>query len=135
MTYRDRAPLRIVTAEVEVWLVPPTILVAEFSGAPRGGLAPLTVSFADESTISTGAITVWKWDFGDGAISTGQNPTHVYQALEVCGRSKTVYCTGVAFVLIRPAQTFYEARLGVRGGILNVRLSGVELPAIYSLKQ
>lgn len=41
-----------------------------------GGSVPTkTVSFVDNST---GSPTSWLWDFGDGNISTEQNPTHVY---------------------------------------------------------
>ncbi|MEM6263691.1 MAG: PKD domain-containing protein [Bacteroidota bacterium] len=36
---------------------------------------PMTVRFADRS--SSGAVS-WLWDFGDGNISTQQNPTHIY---------------------------------------------------------
>ena len=35
------------------------------------------VAFKDES-LTTGRITAWKWDFGDGATSTEQHPTHVF---------------------------------------------------------
>ena len=35
------------------------------------------VAFKD---LSQGQITSWKWDFGDGASSTEQNPTHQYPA-------------------------------------------------------
>jgi PKD repeat protein len=41
------------------------------------------VAFHDESN---GDIKSWKWDFGDGASSTEQNPLHTYQA----GRDYTV---------------------------------------------
>jgi PKD repeat protein len=37
--------------------------------------APLVVTFTDQST---GVITDWSWDFGDGETSTDQNPTHTY---------------------------------------------------------
>jgi len=43
----------------------------------------LTGIFTDESTIPQGAsgtITTWNWDFGDGATSYDQNPTHDYTA-------------------------------------------------------
>lgn len=53
----------------------PVAPVAEFSGTPTEGDAPLTVEFTDEST---GDVTTWEWDFGDGGSSTEQNPTHVY---------------------------------------------------------
>jgi hypothetical protein len=35
------------------------------------------VAFQDQST---GNVTSWKWDFGDGTTSTEQNPTHQYAA-------------------------------------------------------
>jgi len=35
-----------------------------------------TVAFQDEST---GQITNWRWDFGDGTQSTDQNPIHQYK--------------------------------------------------------
>jgi len=40
----------------------------------------LTVDFTDQSTDSDGTISGWSWDFGDGATSTEQNPSHTYAA-------------------------------------------------------
>jgi uncharacterized membrane protein len=48
---------------------------ADFTGTPLSGLAPLSVAFTDTST---GIPTSWAWNFGDGATSTSQNPTHSY---------------------------------------------------------
>jgi PKD repeat protein len=48
-----------------------------FSATPRCGGAPLTVAFMDESIAAT-ALTGWYWNFGDGASSTEQNPTHEF---------------------------------------------------------
>jgi len=53
----------------------PASPVACFSASPRGGRKPLAVTFTD---LSSGAPTSWEWDFGDGATSTAQNPTHDY---------------------------------------------------------
>lgn len=36
------------------------------------------VNFTDASTISSGTITNWDWNFGDNQTSTQQNPTHNY---------------------------------------------------------
>jgi subtilisin family serine protease len=52
-------------------------LSANFSASPLSGPAPLTVQFTD---LSTGTITAWQWDFGDGAASGEQFPEHVYAA-------------------------------------------------------
>ena len=49
--------------------------VADFSASPAVGEVPLSVGFTD---LSTGAPTAWAWDFGDGATSTLQNPSHVF---------------------------------------------------------
>lgn len=51
---------------------------ASFEATPASGPAPLTVSFTDTST---GDITNWDWNFGDGTGSSGssrQDPVHVY---------------------------------------------------------
>ncbi|KAA3631783.1 MAG: PKD domain-containing protein [Calditrichaeota bacterium] len=39
------------------------------------GEAPLAVNFTGTSGLT---VTSWEWDFGDGNMSTDQNPTHVY---------------------------------------------------------
>ena len=49
--------------------------VADFTGSPTSGDAPLDVSFTDQSTNNP---TSWSWDFGDGGTSTAQNPSHTY---------------------------------------------------------
>ncbi len=49
--------------------------VADFSGTPTSGNPPLTVNFTDASTNTP---TAWSWDFGDGGVSTAQNPSHTY---------------------------------------------------------
>jgi PKD repeat protein len=51
--------------------------VADFSGNPTGGNAPLTVAFTD---LSTGSPTSWSWTFGDSGSSAAQNPSHTYNS-------------------------------------------------------
>lgn len=54
---------------------PPPAPIPDFSASPEGGPSPLSVQFTDNST---GTITSWTWDFGDGATSTSQSPSHVF---------------------------------------------------------
>jgi PKD repeat protein len=35
-------------------------------------------SFKDSSTLSSGSISAWRWDFGDGSVTGVQNPTNTY---------------------------------------------------------
>ena len=49
--------------------------MADFTGTPLTGPAPLSVTFSDAST---GPVTSWTWDFGDGSTSTQRNPVHVF---------------------------------------------------------
>ena len=60
---------------------------AGFSATPTSGQAPLTVSF---TSTSTGDITAYLWNFGDGATGTSQNITHVYQTVGYFSVSLTV---------------------------------------------
>ncbi|HKM24458.1 MAG TPA: PKD domain-containing protein, partial [Corynebacterium sp.] len=50
---------------------------ASFSTNTTEGNAPLDVAFTD---LSTGNVTAWAWDFGDGNTSTDRNATHTYAA-------------------------------------------------------
>lgn len=51
---------------------------ADFVADKTRGGAPMAVAFTDKSV---NAPTAWKWDFGDGASATEQNPTHIYTTL------------------------------------------------------
>ena len=51
------------------------VTVADFSASSTLGIMPFNVSFTD---LSTGVPTSWSWSFGDGNVSTEQNPSHVY---------------------------------------------------------
>lgn len=53
-------------------------LEARFTAQPTSGTPPLEVQFTDQST---GEITAWLWDFGDGQASTQQSPSHTYDTV------------------------------------------------------
>jgi hypothetical protein len=56
-----------------------TNAVAFFTASPIYGQMPLTVQFNPANVDSLGnPITHWNWNFGDGATSTAQNPSHSY---------------------------------------------------------
>ncbi|MBP2146314.1 PGF-pre-PGF domain-containing protein [Methanofollis sp. W23] len=61
----------ITTQEVVVHAAPE----ANFTQSAEEGNAPLTVTFTDAST---GDVSAWAWDFGDGGVSTEENPSHEY---------------------------------------------------------
>jgi PKD repeat protein len=60
---------------VTVTSVTTPVVANFFNFTPRYGTMPLTVDFSD---ISAGPPNVWSWSFGDGEVSTDQNPTHTY---------------------------------------------------------
>ena len=56
-------------------LSPPKAPVADFSISSTEGTAPFPIVCTDQSE---GEITEWIWDFGDGKVIRGKNPTHTY---------------------------------------------------------
>lgn len=48
---------------------------ANFTASATSGCSPLVVNFQDQST---GGVTSWFWDFGNGATATLQNPSTTY---------------------------------------------------------
>jgi len=85
-------------------------IVANFSGTPVTGAAPLNVTFTD---LSTGGPTSWAWTFGDGGTSTAQNPSYTYTTAGTYNVSLTASSacasdgeTKVAYVTVTaPAQS------------------------------
>ncbi len=83
------------TNYITVTELPP---VANFTANPTSGVKPLTVVFTDTST---GAIGAWAWAFGDGGMSTAQNPAHQYTATGVFTISLRVTGPGGSNTLTR----------------------------------
>jgi len=79
--------------------------VVAFGANVRSGFAPLSVTFKDASKYAIS----WAWDFGDGATSTQQNPTHNYAAvgsynvkLTVTNEIGTTDKTETGFIVVTP---------------------------------
>ena len=65
--------------------------VANFTASTTTGFAPLAMNFINAST---GSITTYAWNFGDGTTSTAKAPNHVYSAAGVYTVSLTVTGSG-----------------------------------------
>ena len=61
---------------IDIEVVSPDFPTADFATA--NVCFPTDVAFTDQSSVASGAITTWNWDFGDSNTSTQQNPTHSY---------------------------------------------------------
>ena len=59
-----------------------TVPVIPANNAPLAAFSEscnsLVCNFTDASSDSDGTVSAWSWDFGDGAVSTQQNPSHSY---------------------------------------------------------
>ncbi|MBN1618453.1 PKD domain-containing protein, partial [Candidatus Dojkabacteria bacterium] len=66
-----------ISHDIYLQILEDTQPIANFGASPRTGEEPLTVSFSDLSTSDNGIVS-WLWNFGDGATSNQQNPTHSY---------------------------------------------------------
>ena len=92
--------------------------VASFTGTPTNGFTPLQVAFADAST---GSITNWLWNFGDGhsiTNSAASNVTNTYAAAGSYTVTLTVNGPGGAstnmqtsYIVISPAPTIGNVNL------------------------
>jgi len=59
---------------VTVWEKPKP----DFTASPAKGCIPFDVTFTDKSDPVNGTITTYSWDFGDGAVSSGNPAVHTY---------------------------------------------------------
>ncbi len=53
---------------------------ADFQISVLEGCEPLPITFTDQSTISSGIIDGWDWDFADGNGSNQSNPTYTFSS-------------------------------------------------------
>ena len=94
------------------------ISICSFSATPLTGSIPLEVTFTD---LSIPTPSDWHWDFGDGNISTLQNPTHTYDVagtytIVLTINSGTGSSTRVAYIVASPSTLFSGQKITVQGG-------------------
>jgi len=91
--------------------------VPALSADVTSGCAPLCVTFSDLSTLASGTITAWGWDFGDNTTATQQNPpVHCYNTPGVytvvltvttsAGCTQTITMPGYISVFAMPVADF-----------------------------
>jgi gliding motility-associated-like protein len=78
--------------------------VAVLSGDTLQGCAPRCVNFSDLSTVSSGNIVQWSWNFGDGSpLDPQQDPTHCYLTAGTYNVTLTVTTTtGCTHTIVMP---------------------------------
>ena len=91
----------------------PVAVAAFTANVTQSCSVPFTVNFTDNSTNAT----TWSWNFGDGATSVLQNPTHIYTvpgtysvtliASNVNGCSNTIIKTN--YIVISPPNAAFTA--------------------------
>jgi gliding motility-associated-like protein len=105
--------------------------VVDFSFDKSVGCFPMPVKFTDNTSFPSGTITSWRWDFGDGNISTEQNPTHIYRFDNVVPFSVTLTVTssnGCAAVS-ETKSDIITVNPGVRVGFYNSFASSCKPPS------
>ena len=99
--------------------------IASFTATPTTGSGPLTVDFTDTSVNSP---TSWAWDFGDGATSTEQSPSHSYTTAGSYAVSLTATNSGGSNTRVRSDLVHVgTAPVTVTAGGRHVRALGLEL--------
>ena len=87
---------------------------ADFSADPTSGTAPLDVDFTDLSSVP--GASAWFWEFGDGATSTAQNPSHTFAFDGIYDVRLTV--TGDNGVRVAQKNGFIRVGSSIRIGII-----------------
>ncbi len=78
--------------------------IVNFTADATSGFVPLDISFTDTSLVPDGySILSWNWSFGDGEISSEQNPFHEYDEVGTFNVSLTIDYGNGTSVLEKPS--------------------------------
>jgi PKD repeat protein len=108
--------------------------VAYFSASSEQGVAPFKVTFSD---FSSGDITNWHWDFGDGQFSDDGEPVHTYMAagdytvsLAIMGPGGSDVETKIEYIKVTPGVIKWEEAASYIGQYVVVE--GVVVNSYYA---
>ena len=74
----DDGAMETVTITITVTRSPNKSPVASITASLRSGTAPLLIFFNGTGSDSDGKIALYRWNFGDGIVTTGQNTRHTF---------------------------------------------------------
>jgi gliding motility-associated-like protein len=108
-------------------------MVPDFTASITAGCAPLGVSFRD---LTTGNPKFWNWDFGNGSLSSVQNPTVTYGApgtytvtLVVRNPDGTKGITKTGFITVYPSPTIaFSSNLTIGCAPVNIQFADGSSP-------
>jgi len=122
---------------------PPLPVAAGFSGTPTSGAPGLNVQFTD---LSTGPVTSWEWNFGDGSTESlvKTPPVHQYtltgkyQVTLTVGNGSGFSTKSVdKYIIVNPYPAWYNCQWGYRKNITiqKSRVSGTltNFPVLISI--
>ncbi|MBL0145576.1 MAG: PKD domain-containing protein [Chitinophagaceae bacterium] len=104
-----------------------------FTATPLIGCIPLLVQFNNTSNPGPGATANWQWDFGDGNLSTQQNPSHTYNSVGLFNITLNVTNNfGCFATLIRPQ--YINATTPVHADFTNTQPTNCSLPSLINFQ-
>jgi len=105
--------------------------VPAFTASQTTGCFPLKVAFTDQSLAGSGTITAREWDFGDGAVSSEQNPVHTYT---LGGNFRVILkvANSNGCVEVKPKSSYIRLKNGVKADFDYFSAAGCSTPAAVS---